>query len=335
MRNAIQQSWQRARWYSWLLLPLSLLYISMVQIRGLAYRWGFLKSHKVPVAVVVVGNLSVGGTGKTPLVIELVEALKARGRRPGVIARGYCGHSKRCSHEITAEDTAAQVGDEPRLIFERCRVPVVVGPNRVESAQLLLKKHACDVVLSDDGFQHFALQRELDIVVIDGERGFGNGWCLPAGPLREPRSALARADMIVVNGEQQHENDRYDHVFSMHTYIEHAIQIYGKETRSLTKFSGKSAHVVAGIGNPKRFFSQLQAHGIEIIAHEYPDHHRFKREDFVFASHLQELPILMTEKDAVKCRVLIDEQTDRRQYWKIPLRVRLDTALVPAVCTHL
>lgn len=348
MLSAIQQGWQRPRWCNRLLYPLSMVYVGVMRLRSQAYRWGILTRHKLPKPLVVIGNLSVGGVGKTPLLMELVEQLKTRGMYPGVISRGYRGNSDFWPREVNEQVTAAEVGDEAMLIFKRCQVPVVVGPKRVQSAHLLIHTHRCDIVLSDDGFQHLALQRDLDIVVIDGQRRFGNGWCLPAGPLREPRSALARADLIVAN--QPCRTPITSGEFVMHTYIDQAIHIGNKQTRKppqkLSEFAGQTVHAVAGIGNPSRFFKQLQAYGIKVVPHEYPDHHTFTAADFAFTATQRTNTVLMTEKDAVKCDPLITSgtiaanhsgavATTSCQYWKVPLRVHLAPGLVDAVCEYI
>ena len=328
LSHSIRRGWQHPRWINRWLYPLSLGYAGLMSARRRAYQLGVFQRHKLPVPLVVVGNISVGGAGKTPLVIELVEHFKSCGRRPGVVARGYRGRSAIWPRLVTDDVSAEQVGDEPVLIFRRCRVPVIAGPERLRGARLLVGEHDCDMIISDDGFQHLALQRDLDIVVIDGERRFGNGWCLPAGPLREPPAALARAGIIVVNGEPE-AGELSMHTMKMH--IDHAVQLHGKQTRALREFAGQAVHAVAGIGNPGRFFRQLQAHGIDLIAHEYPDHHRFTAADFAFAA--DGAALLMTEKDAVKCGDMMPAETAPR-CWVVPLRLALGAELLPAVCDH-
>ena len=325
LAELIQRGWQRPGWINRLLYPLSVGYAGVMAVRRQAYRCGILKRHKLPLPLIVVGNISVGGAGKTPLLIELVEHLKSRGMAPGVISRGYRGRSACWPREVDEAATAAEVGDEPVLIFRRCRVPVMVGPDRVRSARLLIDTHRCDIILSDDGFQHLALRRDLDIVVLDGERRFGNGWCLPAGPLREPPGALDRAGIIIANGHSRAGE------FAMDTRIDHAVPLGGGAPRALREFAGKTVHAVAGIGNPGRFFRQLEAHGITLVAHEYPDHHIFTAADLAFAATERDMAVLMTEKDAVKCETLVTSGKAAGQFWVIPLRVVLEPGLLTAV----
>ncbi|MEJ2178751.1 MAG: tetraacyldisaccharide 4'-kinase [Gammaproteobacteria bacterium] len=206
----MQQGWQQPGWLNRLVLPLAWLYGVLLRLRRQCYRSGLLQQQKMPVPVIVVGNLSVGGTGKTPLVIAIVEFLKQRGWKPGIVARGYRGRSSYWPRALEASDRSEQVGDEPLMVFRRTGGPVIVGPDRVANARMLIEKLDCNVVVSDDGFQHLNIARDIDIVVIDGDRRFGNGWCLPAGPLREFKSCLKWANITVVNsgsGQEQGEHE--------------------------------------------------------------------------------------------------------------------------------
>ena len=247
--------------------------------------------------VVVVGNITVGGTGKTPLVIALAQRLASLGHRPGIISRGYGGTQADAPRLVDQADGPEHVGDEPVLMRRRSGVPVAVGRDRVAAARMLVTSHGCDVIVSDDGLQHRRLYRDVAIVVIDGSRGLGNGWCLPAGPLRESRSALGRADIRVSNGP----GVAADFDMRMAGARLFALDHVGAGM-NLEALRGLTVHAVAGTGNPERFFRQLEAAGLTIERHPFPDHHAFSATDFSFAA--ADSVILMTEKDAVKCENL-------------------------------
>ena len=333
--RALRRGWRRPRRLNRILFPLSLLYSHLMRARVFAYQYGLLRSHRVNATVIVVGNLTVGGAGKTPLVIEIANECKTRGLKPGVIARGYRSHAEsQKSREVALNMTAVDVGDEALLILQKCEVPVAVGRNRVQSARLLIDKHSCDVIISDDGFQHLALQRDLDIVVIDGDRGFGNNWCLPAGPLRESKSALARAGIVVINnsgdGDIHSDYDKTVNTFTVQSQIETAVRIGGEnQTRALGDFVGQHVHAIAATGNPGRFFRQLRAQKIEIVEHAFPDHHHFCARDLDFAKPGG--TVLLTEKDAVKCAPLIAAGKTRGEFWKVPLIMNLPPEFLRAV----
>jgi tetraacyldisaccharide 4'-kinase len=303
--------WYGSHPLSFALLPLSALFRVVVSVRRFAYYSGVLRTHKLPVPVIVVGNITVGGTGKTPLVIWLVEALRAAGHRPGVVSRGYGGDAAVWPQPVTADSDPAKVGDEPVLIARRAACPVVVAPQRVAAARRLIADYACDVVVCDDGLQHYALRRDAEIVVIDGERRLGNGRCLPAGPLRETAARLRSVDLTVVNGAALPGECR--------------MQLSGSVARSLAgpprerdlgEWRGSTVHGVAGIGNPGRFFGHLRGQGLKVVEHPFPDHHRFQAEDLSFGD---DLPVIMTEKDAVKCRDFAGPL-----HWYVPVSARID-----------
>lgn len=304
-------------WYTdqpltWLLRPLSWLFRTVVYWRRLAYQRGWRRRWRARVPVIVVGNLTVGGTGKTPLTARLVELLRSDGYRPGIVSRGYGGQSTYWPRPVLPESNPFEVGDEPVLLARICRCPVVVGPDRAAAVRLLLEQHDCNVVLCDDGLQHYALARDIEIVVIDGERRFGNGHCLPAGPLREPMSRLQSVDFVVVNGGSVAAGE-----YAMTLVGQRAVNLEDDSiTCSLAAFSGVLVRAVAGIGNPERFFDFLRAHGIRLLALPFPDHHVYRAEDLAFAD---ELPVLLTEKDAVKCPVSAKER-----FWCVPVRAQLD-----------
>ncbi len=310
-----------AIWYDAGPVPLrlrgpGLLYALLTALRRGLYRTGILRSTRLPVPVVVVGNISVGGTGKTPLVIALVEALRERGFRPGVVSRGY-GGSADAAQRVAVPADPAVVGDEPVLIAESTGVPVAIGRKRVQAAGLLLDE--IDVLIADDGLQHYALARDIEICVIDGARRFGNARLLPAGPLREPLSRLARVDFRVCNGGKA----ELDEV-AMTLVGDGAVCVIDPtQNKPLEEFRGRSAHAVAGIGNPGRFFDDLRAAGIEVIEHPFADHHAHVPGDLDFGD---ELPVLMTAKDAVKCR-----RFAKPNWWLVPVRAALATTFFDAV----
>jgi tetraacyldisaccharide 4'-kinase len=309
------QSWFNRIWYDrasppWWLLPLSSLYGAAVGSRRYLYAKRLRRSIRLPVPVIVVGNLSVGGTGKTPLVCWLAAHLAERGFKPGVVTRGYGGASGH-ARIIDASADPDAVGDEPVLLVRRSGAPVAVGRDRPAAAQLLVNA-GCDVVVSDDGLQHYALARDCEIVVIDGERRFGNGALLPAGPLREPKGRLAAADAVVVNGGRA----PLDDTFSMRLEAGSASSVAGVAVKALSEFAGVTVHAVAGIGNPQRFFDMLRAQGILVVAHPLPDHVRLRAADISFGD---QCPVLMTEKDAVKC-----ERVAGPQHWYVPVTASFD-----------
>lgn len=294
-----------------LLWPLSLLFGLIVKLRRQMYRVGILRSDGVPIPLIIVGNISVGGTGKTPLTAKLVELLRAARYKPGIISRGYGGNSSSWPCHVTTTSNPREVGDEPVLLAKRCLCPVVVGPDRVAAAQELFAHYDCDVIISDDGLQHYRLQRDIEIVVIDGCRRLGNAACFPAGPLREPPSRLREVDFIVGNGAARGRE------YLMSLNGERAINLADPYiTASLASFRRGMVHAVAGIGDPGRFFDHLRHARLRLVKHAFPDHHRFTPEDLRFP---QDLPVLMTEKDATKCRYFASEH-----WWVVPISAQLD-----------
>lgn len=288
-----ERHWYRLSALSVALAPLSLGFRLAVALRRAAFAAGILRSHRLPVPVVVVGNLVVGGTGKTPLVLWLVDALRSRGLRPGIVSRGYRGANEPAQRVPPGGD-AAQFGDEPVLLAERSGVPVWIGRDRVAAARGLLAAHPdCTVVVCDDGLQHYALARDLEIAVED-ERGHGNGLLLPAGPLREPASRPV--DAVIVNGPSR------PGTFEM-GLVPAGFRRVGGDARAvpIESLRGKRLHAVAGIGNPRRFFATLGSLGLEFVPHAFPDHHAWAARDLEFPDCDA---VLMTEKDAVKCRAL-------------------------------
>lgn len=306
MKEALQTLWWRPQAPPLALRPLAALY--GVVADALAQRQR-AKAERLPVPVIVIGNIAVGGTGKTPLTLALVEQLRALGRRPGVISRGYGGRGP-FPQLVTADSDPAAVGDEPLLIVLRSGVPLAVAPRRAEAGRALLAAHPdVDVLVCDDGLQHYRLARDLEICVIDGARGHGNGWRLPAGPLREPPARAAQCALLLVNGGAP---EAYgDRALRFDLIPGAAWPLAGGEPRPLAAFAGVPVHAVAGIGNPQRYFASLQQQGISLIPHAYPDHHAYRAQDLAFGD---ELPVLMTEKDAVKCRAFADPRL-----WAVPV----------------
>lgn len=305
----LQQRWYEDRSPPWWTLPVAVLYGAITGLRRVLYRRGWKRSVRLPVPVIVVGNIAAGGAGKTPLVIALVEALRERGFRPGVVSRGYGGNAK--APVLLDDDPDPRVaGDEPALIKSRTGVPVAVGRDRPRAARLLLEAGA-DVVIADDGLQHYALARDIEICVVDGERRFGNARLLPAGPLREPLSRMQTVDFIVCNGGEPRAGE-----IAMRLRAEAAIALRDPSSmRALQSFAGQRVHAVAGIGNPARFFATLREQNIVAVEHAFPDHHAYVARDLEFGDGL---PLLMTEKDAVKCRGFAGAD-----WWVVPVRVVL------------
>lgn len=286
-------------WYtphiaSQLLRPCSWIYRGAIAVRQAAYRSGLKKVRRFPVPIVVVGNITVGGNGKTPLVIYLANLLTQQGFRPGLVSRGYGGNSRHYPLTVTADCDPRVVGDEAVLLAQRTGCPMVVAPNRPQAVATLLAQTDCDVIISDDGLQHTALGRDIEIVVVDSRRRFGNGLCLPAGPLREPVARLANVDFIVACGNAL--ADEYE----MQLAPTWMVNVANPAMKCpVVSFAKERVHAVAGIGNPDRFFQTLNDLSIHSENHPFPDHHRFSLADFQFKD---DLPVLMTEKDAVKCQ---------------------------------
>lgn len=282
---SIDKVWRSRGTLSWLLLPLSFVFVVLAAIRRALYRAGIVAAVRLPVPVLVVGNITAGGAGKTPLVLWLVDELTRRGRHPGVISRGY-GGSAAGVQEVSRGDTPQLVGDEPLLIKRRTQCPVFVGRDRAAAGQALLTAHPeCDLIICDDGLQHYRLARDMEIAVVD-RRGFWNGWPMPAGPLREPVSRLNSVDAVVANGWDG------PAAFRMTLQGDRFVPLAGNARLE----DAKRLHAVAGIGEPQRFFDHLTALGLRFEAHPFPDHHAYTADNLAFDGDA----ILTTEKDAVK-----------------------------------
>lgn len=307
--HKLQQAWYERNVLTQLLRPLSWIFIAVVSLRRFLYQYRIKKSTRLPVPVIIVGNITVGGTGKTPLVIWIANYLKMAGYKPGIISRGYAGKARSWPQQVRPDADPVMVGDEAVLIARHTACPMAVGPDRVAASQALLRYADIDVIISDDGLQHYALNRSIEIAVIDGIRRFGNGFCLPAGPLRELRSRLDTVDCRVTNGVAAQGE------ISMKYQAETAINLISGEQRKISEFKDQPVNVIAGIGNPDRFFNFIRASGIRANTRAFSDHHHFYPDDISFPE--QEV-VFMTEKDAVKC-----QRFARDNWWYIPVEAAM------------
>lgn len=319
--------WYQSRIAGYFFLPLAAVFCLLARLRK---KWLIASSaSNIDKPVIVVGNINVGGTGKTPLVIALVEHLQAQGLKPGVVSRGYGGKTS-YPYQLDNQTLAAQSGDEPLLIFQRCACPVVVAPDRLQAIEHLLENNSIDIIISDDGLQHYAMPRQFEIVVVDGERGFGNKLCLPAGPLRETISRLQSVDIVVVNGGSNscNSNPYLNHEIMYLIDNPMVMQLQTQMLKSVllpslypapTPAENIQVHAVAAIGNPERFFTTLEYRGFNIVRHSFPDHHQYKKSELLFNDALA---VIMTEKDAVKCRTF----TDLDNHWYLPINAVMPKA---------
>lgn len=324
MRDRLYQ-WLQRTWYGggtgyWLLLPLAAIYWLVITLRRLAYRCRLLSTERLAVPVIVVGNLTAGGTGKTPATLWLATAMQERGFSPGIVSRGYGGSKSSSPMRVDAASDPAVVGDEPVLLARRSACAVAVDRDRVRAARMLVDDGA-DLIIADDGLQHLRLGRDYEICVIDGKRWLGNRLLLPAGPLREPPARLQRVDLVLVNGPSlepgrsamEQNAIRFDLVACEVT------RLNGSLVRPIERFAGTTVHAVAAIGNPMRFFDMLRAHGMQVIEHDYPDHAALSESGLSFADDFE---VLMTEKDAVKLGTRVSDR-----FWYVPVDVTVDPAL--------
>ncbi len=318
MRFKIKSSDLSKHWYrndlvSFTLWPVSLLLCGLAKLRRKRIeKQGNLLSQNVP--VIVVGNITVGGTGKTPMVIWLARFLRQQGLKPGIVSRGYGGSHQRATL-VTNDSNALEVGDEALVIARRSGAPLCVGKDRLGAANTLLASKMVDVIISDDGMQHYRLPRAIEIAMLDGERRFGNGLCLPAGPLREPESRLSEVDFQIVTGTAATEPEvsmvlKPGRLFNLNSPA---------KTRALESLRGHQVHAIAGIGNPDRFFNLLEGFGLIVERHPFPDHFSYETNDLHFNDGK---PVLMTEKDAVKCGLFAESH-----FWYLPIEARLPDSL--------
>lgn len=325
LKQKIQQSWRQPRWWNFFLLPFSVVYYLLYQLHKLVYRLGLKTIYQAPVPVIVVGNLTVGGTGKTPFVIALVNHLQQQGYATGVISRGYASDSR--TTRLVEDDTPIQLsGDEPGLIKQQTGAPIAVGSERKAAIELLLEKHQLDVIVADDGLQHHALNADIEICLSDLTTPSNNKWLLPAGPYREPIGRMKMADFVInhiVNGLSPVNQSANQSAYTMHLQPSAPINLLCTE-QQLAK---QRVHAVAGIANPQRFFDSCKSLGFELVEHVFPDHYAFSKLDFNFS---EDLPILMTQKDAVKCNDFADTRM-----WYLPVSAVLSEGLYTDILAKL
>jgi tetraacyldisaccharide 4'-kinase len=317
-------NWLHRMWYEGapsyrLLIPLSGVYWLLITLRRFLYQIGLFGRHKAVVPVIVVGNITTGGTGKTPVTIWLVQELSARGFSPGIVSRGYGGSRSSTSMRVDSASDPAVVGDEPVLLARRTQCPVVVDANRARAAQMLADD-GVDVILADDGLQHYRLERTYEICVIDGARCLGNRLLLPAGPLRETIDRLEEVDQILLNGQRCEGTADVtaieQNAIEFNLVASEAERLNGSLARQIERFSGTTVHGVAAIGNPARFFDMLRSHGIQVIEHAFQDHSALRQRDLEFGD---DFDVLMTEKDAVKLGHVSSDK-----YWTVPVDMQID-----------
>ncbi len=332
IETAITRAWQRQALWLWLLLPISWLYGFITILRRNGYKVGVFASYRAPVPVMVIGNITVGGSGKTPLIISLVSYLQQRGVEVGVISRGYGGDNSMMPTLVTAQSVPSEVGDEPCLIVSMTGVAMAVCPNRKQAIDILLTAHPkIQLIIADDGLQHYALQRDIEWIVVDVARGFGNEQLLPTGFLREPMVRLREA--TVIHHEKPAESsslDSYQQIAERLTMQlqPDSLQLLWQpseadwQTHSEIPLSGHKVHAVSGIGYPQRFFATLSALGFEVLAHPYPDHYDFSLDELL---QYKQYPIIVTSKDAIKLRVLLLQEeankTLKADYYELASRL--------------
>ncbi|MEM7432829.1 MAG: tetraacyldisaccharide 4'-kinase [Pseudomonadota bacterium] len=319
MHDWLQRVWYGGSGWYRVLLPLAGLYWMVITIRRALYRYGVFTSSCASVPVVVVGNITAGGTGKTPVCIWLAEELRSRGFSPGIVSRGYGGSKGSASMRVDAESDPSEVGDEPVLIAKRTGCPVVVDADRVRAVEMLVADGA-DVIVADDGLQHYGLKRIVEVCVIDGSRGLGNRRLIPAGPLRETLGRLSEVDTVLINGELTQPSDELSAVeqnaIEFNLVAREVSRLNGSLTRPIDRFAGQTVHAVAAIGNPRRFFDMLRAAGMQVIEHAFPDHAPLAPSQLRFGD---DFDVLMTEKDAVKLGTVSSDQL-----WTVPVELKMD-----------
>lgn len=316
-KTILQQWYKQQPGWSRSLTPLSAI---TRRVAARRYRQFRQSASRPPVPLLVVGNITVGGTGKTPLVIALCNAFQQAGQQVVVISRGYGAKAANYPTVVTSASDVRESGDEPLLIATRTGAPVIIDPDRHRAMQKAVSVFSPDIIISDDGLQHYRLPRTAELVVLDGERGLGNGLCLPAGPLRESAERLDDVDWVVINGG----DFNWPGSYRMQLQAEKVVNLANGEQVALPHFADqKTVHAIAGIGNPRRFFSGLELAGLPIQCHAFSDHHDFTANDINFADNA---PVIMTEKDAVKCRHIAG-----KHHWYLPVTAQIEPSLVAAI----
>lgn len=310
--NWIDQLWYAPKWFHWpiiiILLPLTALFWLLSATRRALFKLGIKQSIDIPAAIIVVGNISVGGNGKTPLVVHLAKTLKQQGFKPGVLSRGYGGKGVSYPFSVDQDSSATEVGDEPVLMHQHIDCPLVVDPQRPRGAMALVDKHLCDVIICDDGLQHYALKRNIEISVMDGQRRCGNNFLLPSGPLREGAWRNKTVDFVVINGGDAHKNE-----FVMTLVPEQLVNVKDPNQRLDVSELNQAVSALAGIGNPQRFFNLLEKMQVKLKQSlSFVDHHPFSQSD------IPEGMVIMTEKDAVKCVAFAHDNC-----WYLPVSAKL------------
>ena len=315
LETLIEKVWYSKNIFSLLLSPLSLIYISIIYLRHTLYQLGLISITKINVPTIVIGNIVAGGTGKTPLVIWLAKHFKDKGFLPGIVSRGYGGTYLSNIELVKPTSNPLLVGDEPVIIARNTNCPVVVAKKRAKGAKELVEKYNCNIILCDDGMQHYSLARDIEIAVIDGQRRFGNNYCFPAGPLREPKSRIFKADLIVSKYNARTCEHKMDYIYNQLVSLNEL-----SKTIPISDLQGMTVHAIAGINNPDHFFSYLRSHKLELIIHKFPDHYLYTEDDVKFDDNF---PVVMTEKDAVKC---LNYSSDK--HWYIPISAELSKSFV-------
>ena len=342
--KSITGYWQTINPVSILLFPISLVFCFLVILRRQLYRIGLLSSYKASIPIIVVGNIYIGGNGKTPFVIWLVNQLKLSGYKPAIVSRGYGALNEQSAkipfpRLVNLQQNHQLFSDEPLLIYKSTECPVIIDPIRIRAVKKIEQSLDCDIIVSDDGLQHYAMLRDIEINISDAKRLYGNSFCLPAGPLREHRQRLKSIDYHVFNisqidagkNTQQYADNEYSMNYELHSLCPLCRNESNNSLSTLEDFKGKIVHAVAGIGEPKNFFELLKTYGLSIIEHPFDDHYQYQKDDLNF---VETYPIIMTEKDAVKCQSVFAEES-LENCWFLPIEAKIDDNLLNSIISQL